>query len=293
MKKIISWFLSLLFVTTFVFPTAKVSAVDYQIHVAILCPNREEALNYAHKLCEHKGVERPMYVEFTSEVNTEELSTVVRAEDIDTNYHIKFHIIPEGGGVSDLDSIIKKCSAVIILYDISDPSLDPIVESTTFFPKDLKKLKDTHSLLTFYIDHLQGNWFRRNWWHNAINFVTYGKSNLDAETYNRRREQLNDFTCAMERFFHVDNKWGRGHPDVTSEKGVAVTLRCISGEAYRSIGEGTVSGKMDENFKVSKKKNICNTTRVVVEELMLLSAGIALVYSVLQQNFEECCQCAD
>mgnify|MGYP000154746432 CR=1 FL=1 len=141
MKKIISCFLSLLFVVSFVFPMTKVSAIDYQVHVAILCQSRDEALNYAHRLCEYKAIEHPMEVELTSEVNTEELSTVVRATDIDTNYHIKFHIIPDGGDVSDLDSIIKKCSAVIVLYDISDPSLDPIVESKIFFEKDLKKLK--------------------------------------------------------------------------------------------------------------------------------------------------------
>ena len=254
MKKIISCFLSLLSVVSFVFPMTKVSAIDYQVHVAILCQSRGEALNYAHRLCEYKAIEHPMEVEFTSEVNTEELSTVVRATDIDTNYHIKFHIIPDGGDVSDLDSIIKKCSAVIVLYDISDPSLDPIVESKIFFEKDLKKLKDIHSPLTCYINHLQGNWFRRNWWHNAINFVTYGKSRLDVETYNKRREQLNDFTCSLERFFHVDNKWGRGHPDITYGRSVTVTLRWISGEAYRSIGEGTVSGKMGENIKEPKKK---------------------------------------
>ncbi len=237
----------------FVFLITKVSAIDYQVHVAILCPSREKALNYAHSLCEHKAIERPMDVEFTSEINTEELSTVVRATDIDTNYHIKFHTISEGGDVSDLDSIIKKCSAVIILYDISDPSLNPIVESKVFFEKDLKKLKDIHSPLTYYINHLQGNWFRRNWWHNAINFVTYGKSRLDVETYTKRHEKLNGFTCAMERYFNVDNKWGRGHPDITSEKGVAIILRCISGQAYRSIGEGIVSGKMNEHLKESKK----------------------------------------
>lgn len=77
---------------------------------------------------------------------------------------------------------------------------------------------------------------------------------MDVETYNKRREQLNDFTCSLERFFHVDNKWGRGHPDITYVRSVTVTLRWISGEAYRSIGEGTVSGKMGENIKEPKKK---------------------------------------
>ncbi len=289
MKKIISCFLSILFMVISVFPMTKVSAIDYQAHVAILCPSKEEALNYAYRLCEHEAIiGHPMDVEFTSKVNTENFSTVIHATDIDTNYHIKFHIIPDGGDVSNLDSIIKKCSAVIILYDISDPSLDHIVESKTFFEKDLKKLKDIHSPLTYYINHLQGNWFHRNWWHNSINFVTYGKSRLDVETYNRRRERLNDFTCALEKFFHVDNKWGRGHPDITGEKSVTATLQWISGEAYRSIGEGTVSGKMDEHIK-DPKKNICIAAGGVVGGLILLSVGTALAYKVLKQNFEKCC----
>lgn len=46
MRKIISYVLSLLFVIGFVFSMVKVSATGYQGHVAILCQNREEALNY-------------------------------------------------------------------------------------------------------------------------------------------------------------------------------------------------------------------------------------------------------
>ncbi len=254
MRRAISCFLSFLLMVVFTFPMIKVSAVNYQIHVAILCDKREEALSYVHRLCEHKAIERALDVEFTPEVNTEEFSTVIRANDIDTNYCIKFHIIPDGGDVSDLDSIIKKCSAVIILYDISDSSLDPIVESRTFYEKDLKKLKDIRSPLVYYTNYLQGNWIRKNWWHNAINFVTYGKSRLEPKIYDTRRAQLNDFTCALERYFRVDNKWGRNHPDVTCERGIAVKLRWISGQAYRSIGEGTVSGKIEEKIKESKKK---------------------------------------
>lgn len=261
MRRAMSYFLSVLFL--FVVSCMNVGATDFNVNVAVLCEDRGVASAYVHELCKHKAIERPMDVEFTSEENEGEFSTVIYLHDTDTNYHIKFHFIPENGKLSDLNSTIKKCSAAIVMYDISDSSLDEIVRRSTFYEEDVKELKNIKTPLVNYIVHLQGHWWNRNWWHNAINFITYGKGLLDEENYSFRREQLNDFTNSMERYFDVDNKWGRGHPDITNEKSKSVTLRWISGQAYRSISEGKVSGKADVINQNIKKKTVVGCVGIV------------------------------
>ena len=138
--------------------------------------------------------------------------------------------------------VLKKCSGAVILYDISDKRLNPIISSDTYSKNNFQMLMSTQSPLVKYICNLQYKTISllglKIWgWYNAINFVTYGKENLSASDYEMIHEKLNSFTCELEHYYKVDNKWGRGHQDLSTDNSWKKTLFWISGEARRSIAD--------------------------------------------------------
>ena len=221
-----------------------VAAKEYQVNIAILCENLKKGQEFIDKMCFEKTILVPsdMSVEYTGEKNSLENHTELYVGFIDTNYHIKFHLC------NSVDhNILKKCSGAVILYDISDKTLDRIVSSVAYNEHNLKMLMSSENPLTRYISKLQYSMyffgFQIYGWYNAINFVTYGRENLTDSIYQIRHEKINSFTCALEHYFNLDNKWGRGNQDISTDDSWKKTLFWISGEARRSIGDGSVNYK--------------------------------------------------
>lgn len=243
------------------FPNASATD-DYQIQIAVLCTDPGKSHEFIDSMCREQSravfddpsADLHMTAVFTGERNAEgPQHTVLYVPDIDTRYHIEF--LPS----STVDkSVLRGCSGAIILYDIADPSLNPIVDYRGSYPSgDLKRLLSIHTPLVHYINELQcskspslmpywrggGNWG----WYKGINFVAYcSDMSFDRGFYQTRHDRLNSFTCAAERYIGIDNKWGRGHPCMDFDDSSAIygkKLYWIQGAAYRSIGEGWVTGE--------------------------------------------------
>lgn len=183
-KRLLSYFI--VFVTLLGIGDIKVNAVknEYWVNIAVLCENLEKGQELIDKMCMEKCALNPleMSVDLTGEKNPGKNTTELYVGYNDTNYHVRFHLI---NGLNH--SILKKCSGAIILYDISDSTLDPIVHSGTYMSSDIKRLMSTDTPLVKYIKKLQYSWpgilsFVHGWY-NAITFVTYGKEKLDPIVY--------------------------------------------------------------------------------------------------------------
>lgn len=234
-KKLLSVFLGFLSVTVSFGLQKSFATKDYQVHVAVFCKNKDKAHDMIKSLCYRKGtfnaIDRRVY--FTDKSNDALNSTVIYDSGDDVNYHVVFHYLPQ------LDKrVLSECSEAIILYDISDQSLDPIITTADLSSqKNIKELLSINVPLIKYINKLQYNKFVFVFpgWYNSLDFVSYGKQNLTSEVYDKRRSKLNRFTCNVEKYFNIDNKWGRGHPDISNPNFYEYTLLGIVGSAYTTL----------------------------------------------------------
>ncbi len=256
MKKTISFLLTCMMILSTI--SIRIYAdQEFQVSIAVLCKDSTKGQEFINKLCQKKSrrnVGYPLSCTFTNESNIEPNSTVIydpvdEGKTIDT-YHVKFHLL------NTVDkSLLKKCSGAIILYDISDSTLNPIVSINTF---SFEKLKDLTNVRTPLVQYINSSMFSvcfgfGRGWHGSLSFNTYGKEKLDLETYKFRCAQLNQFTCEAENYYKkTDNQWNRGHGDISENNCLGGTLYWICGQAYRSISSGFVSGK----YYPSKKTHV-------------------------------------
>jgi len=273
MRKAINFLLACIIVLSTI--SSKIYASqEFQVHITVLCRDLAKGQEFINKLCQRKSkrnIGYPLICSFTDETNTEQNSTVIYDPVASTNtidtYHVKFHLLKEVD-----KSVLKICSGAIILYDISDQTLDPIVNSNTFNSADLKDLTTVKTPLVKYINSSMFSLLlgMGRGWYSALSFSTYGKENLEPEIYKTRCLQINRFTCEAEGYYKkTDNQWNRGHADISTEESLAYTLYWICGQAYRSISSGSVSGKYDPSFKETHADNtrtsaIDNVGKVVV-----------------------------
>lgn len=261
MKKHFTRCLAGMLLLTMLLPGASATE-DYQVQIAVLCKDPHKSQEFIDSMCREQSravLNDPiaglhMTAVFTGERNVEGPDrTVLYVPDIDTRYHILFR------PMTKLDkSVIRRCSGAIILYDMADPSLNPIVDYRGCYPPEhLKRLLSTDTPLVHYINELQCSGDPRLWpywkaggnrgWYKGINFVAYcSDPSLIRDDYNVRHEYINAFTCRAECYIGIDNKWGRGHPCMGLDDSSSVygkKLYWIQGAAYRSIGEGWVTGK--------------------------------------------------
>lgn len=251
---------------------------DYQVHVAVFCDNEQKAQEMITLLCREKGVFKAIEkrVRFTGEKNNIPNSTVIYDDYDDINYHITYHYSPH------LDkNLLSKCSRATILYDISDETLNPIVNTVDLASnKNIKNLLSLETPLVKYINKLQyKNWWLLggSGWYNSLDFASYGKEKLQTDEYDTRRSQINRFTCQTEKYFKVDNKWERGHSDISQPDFHEYNLFGIVGSARRSIMDGTVSGKYNQNEKTFSNKNLLCGSAVAATAAAFVYGGYKLV----------------
>lgn len=232
MKKLISYFLVFLFVFTsvFGFSSKKVFAVrDYEVHVTVFCDNTILAKNYVRQLCRcNFDGQRERFIE--DQTTGSDTQTVIVSDFAATRYHTHFHVVDAGWALSPsqaLNDLIRICTGAIILYDISDPRLLPIIRNPTFYPEDVERLLKIEMPLNNCIRYL-----RTLNWYDAIYSITYGKEGLGQSEYDQYHESMNRYTCGLEP---RHNKWGRGNSDISTERSLTNSLGWLDGEAYRSI----------------------------------------------------------
>lgn len=220
---------------------------DYQVHVAVFCEDEKKGNELVKSMCHQKSAltSSENKVIFTGEKNDSDCSTVVYDGTNDANYHVDFHVMSKVDTTynSNCRNLLSKCSEAIILYDISDNSLETLIRNRNLSSENIKALLSSKTPLTRFIDKLQ---YKKCWvfpgWYNSIDFISYGKENLPEEIYDQRRDIINRFTCTTEKYFGVDNRWRRGHPDISSPDFYEGLLFGVIGSSYRSITDGFISG---------------------------------------------------
>lgn len=263
MKKILAFLCSSILIFGTIFSNA-FATTDCQVYVAVLCEDEEKGREMVKSMCRERGtfnaVERRVF--FTGVKNDTDHCTVVYDGSDDTNYHIDFRVM------SKIDKgYLEKCSEAIILYDIADSKLESIVKiDNLILSENIKTLLSLKTPLTKFIDELQYNkwFFIFPGWYDSIDFVSYGKEKLPEEDYKKRRSAINRFTCITEKYYGIDNKWGRGHPDVSSPNFYEYTLFGIVGSAYRSIGEGSVKGTYPPKIQHKESSNTVQSDETTV-----------------------------
>ena len=257
MKKISSFFISCLFIVSSVFFSSNVYAAEYNACIAVFCDNTEVAQSYIEKLYGYEYNDDTRQLIKLSKVNNNK-NVVVRSNYGSMKYNVYFNVINSNLVLNpsrELGSFLKNCTGALIIYDISDENLTPIVKSNTYYKEDVSSFIKMDNTLNNCIRYLES--FGRNGWYNALNFVTYGKDKLTSKIYEERREQLNRYTLGVEAFYvDGDNKWGRGHPDVSTEGSIKNQIGWSAGEVYRSIFlEKALSGKFS-GLSSKKKLNL-------------------------------------
>lgn len=253
-KKFTSWVLSLMCALSCLFGVfdAKTyaAATEYEAHVALFCENTGLAKQYVKQLCsyEYDGERKTLGAPGSGE-STEK---IVITGGGSRKYNVYFHVIDANWALNpnyELNYLIKHCTGAVILYDVLDPTLEPIIKSRTFYKEDVSSLLSIDTPLNNCIKYLQS--FGRNGWWNALNFVMYNQESLDPETHECYREQLNFYTIGIEGFYvDGDNKWSRNHPVWNTPGGIKNVLGWISGQIYRSIFmERSLTGALGLSLK--------------------------------------------
>lgn len=240
LKKLISYLLSLVcvFSTLIGVNGGKVhaAATEYEVHIAIFCDNVALARQYVQLLhsYEYDGERRVLGPQGSGKSDEK---TIITDGFGSRKYNIYFHIIDSNCVMHpnhDLNNLIKCCTGAVILYDITDSKLEPIIKSRTFYKEDIAPLLSIDTPLNNCIKYLQS--FGRYGWWNSLNFITYNLENLNPEMYKEYRSQLNLYTLEIEEIYvDGDNKWCRNHPEWNSIGGINNVLCWISGQVYRSM----------------------------------------------------------
>lgn len=259
MKKISSFFISCLFIVSSILFSSNVYAAEYNACIAVFCDNTELAQNYIEKLYGYEYNDDTRQLIKLSKANDNK-NVIVHSHYGSMKYNVYFNVINSNLVLNpsrELGSFLKNCTGALIIYDISDEKLTPIVKSNTYYKDDVSSFIKMDNTLNNCIRYLES--FGRNGWYNALNFVTYGKEKLTPEIYEERREQLNRYTLGVEALYvDGDNKWGRGHPDVSTEGSIKNQIAWSAGEVYRSIFmEKALSGKFS-GLSFKKKMNHLN-----------------------------------
>lgn len=225
----------------------------------MFCDNTELAQSYIEKLYGYEYNDDTRQLIKLSKVNNNK-TVVVHSNYGSMKYNVYFNVINSNLVLNpsrELGSFLKNCTGALIIYDISDEKLTPIVKSNTFYKENVSSFIKMDNTLNNCIRYLES--FGRNGWYNALNFVTYGKEKLAPKVYEERREQFNRYTLGVEAFYvDGDNKWGRGHPDISIDWGIKSPIVWSAGQVYRSIFmEKALSGKFS-GLSSEKKIEFCS-----------------------------------
>lgn len=251
MKKILSVLMS--FFTLFLMPIGKVNSMqnqaeENQINILVVCQDDyilNQFCNYINEL---------KYIPTSNEVvKHQALSKHAFIDDDGIVKQVFLYQVPFTKLSSErINSILSKLEnsiQVIILYDISDCSLDSLVDRYSEIESEKwQNLLNIDTFLNNCINASMAESIKPNWF-NSFNFFSYDKSGLlTPEERERRRDALNFYTCSLEHKLEIDNRWGRGHADY---------LRCSKsffGSFYGNI-------YTFDCFKTTKKKNHITTRR--------------------------------
>lgn len=237
MKKISSFFMGCLIIISSVFFSSNAyAAKEFSACIAVFCDNTEVAQSYIEKLYGYEYNDGTRQLIKLSKVNNNK-TVVVHSNYGSMKYNIYFNVINSNLVLNpsrELGSFLKNCTGALIIYDIADEKLTPIVKSNTYYKEDVSSFIKMDNTLNNCIRYLES--FGRNGWYNALNFITYNKEKLNPEVYAERREQLNRYTLGVEALYmDGDNKWGRGHPDISIDRGIKSPIVWSAGHVYRSI----------------------------------------------------------
>lgn len=226
------------FCTMFLIPIGKVKAEDV-VNMLVICQSQDILDEFEKYLSQY---------EYDSSI--EKLKTHNKGYPICSRGVVKKRVHIEKALYDNEENFKNKyfeklheMTQVIIIYDISDPTLDPLVENYSKISGDnWKDLYNMNTFLSNCIRLLMEDSIKDDWY-NSFNFLTYNEDKYTNGDLNERRRKINHYTGALEDKLHIDNRWGRGHPPYS---------KCLPG-ALNNFS-GSISGSEVFNYEFKKRE---------------------------------------
>lgn len=235
MKKILSVLMS--FCTLFFMPIGKVNAEEIY-DVLVICKDIkvfDEFNKNISKYCYNADYER------LEEYNETKNGLICTRRGIVKKYaRLTPVICTDSYTLSEYDkqficSQLPKSCQVLIIYDLSDSSLDELIEKRSMIASEQwRELLKIPTFLNDCINLCITDEDVRNKWFGSLNFITYdSKNSLSEKEYIDKFLKVAEYTVALERKFKIDNKWGRSHQNYLSEDGAGSFFASIENKFAR------------------------------------------------------------
>lgn len=236
MKKILSVIMSVC--TLFFMPIGKVNAEEIY-NVLVICKDETVFNDFKKNVCKYCYDAEHRELEELKEINSDltcirrgivkkyaKLNPIICCTDSET--------ISESDKQLIYSQLQKNCQ-VLIIYDISDSSLDKLIENRSMIAsKDWRELLKIPTFLNDCINLCITDEEVKNTWFNSLNFITYdSKKSLSEKDYIDKFLKVSEYTVALERKFKIDNKWGRSHQNYLSADGAGSFLASLYGKMSR------------------------------------------------------------
>ena len=221
------------FCTMFLIPIGKVKAEDV-VNMLVICQSQDILDEFEKYLSQY---------EFDSSI--EKLKTHDKGYPICSRGVVKKRVHIEKALYDNEENFKNKyfeklheMTQIVIIYDISDPTLDPLVENYSKISGD--NWKDLYNMNTFLSNciRLLMKDSIKDEWYNSFNFLTYNEDKYTNGDLNERRRKINHYTGALEDKLHIDDRWGRGHPPYS---------KCLPGALDNF--SGSISGSEVFNYE--------------------------------------------
>lgn len=236
MKKILSVLMS--FCTLFFMPIGKVNAEEIY-NVLVICKDETVFNDFKKNVCKYCYDAEHEQLEELKGINSDltcirrgivkkyaKLNPIICCTDSETiSEHDKQRIY----------SLLPENCQVLIIYDLSDSSLDKLIENRSMIAsKDWRELLKIPTFLNDCINLCITDEEVKNTWFNSLNFITYdSKKSLSEKDYIDKFLKVSEYTVALERKFKIDNKWGRSHQNYLSSDGAGSFLASLYGKMSR------------------------------------------------------------
>ena len=236
MKKILSVLMS--FCTLFFMPIGKVNAEEIY-NVLVICKDETVFNDFKKNVCKYCYDAEHRELEELKEISSDltcirrgivkkyaKLNPIICCTDSETiSEHDKQRIYSQ---------LPENCQ-VLIIYDLSDSSLDKLIENRSMIAsKDWRELLKIPTFLNDCINLCITDEEVKNTWFNSLNFITYdSKNSLSEKDYIDKFLKVSEYTVALERKFKIDNKWGRSHQNYLSADGAGSFLASLYGKISR------------------------------------------------------------
>ena len=210
MKKILSVLMS--FCTLFFMPIGKVNAED-TINMLIVCKTRDVFEEFSDYISKYEYVAKYQKANESSKGYPSVRSGILEYRVVlDSLVVDELKSLKKDERYNTIVSKLENACQAVILYDISDSSLDELIENVSKInTESWEEIFNYRTFLNYCIRTFMSSDIKPLWF-NALNFFTYDSTKLlDENEYKKRANKIEIYTGNLEHKLNLPNIWGRGH----------------------------------------------------------------------------------